>query len=208
MANSGPPPARLCALSDLGERGVGEKVRVLGCITNYNTTTAILTLHPPHSPSSSSTTSTTSTSPPSSTSTLTTPHNHAAQIDLHLLLSSTPPPVTAIGEWVNVIGYITSQSLPPPTDGAPAPSAPAPSAPAPGRRGGVEKGRGAGKGEKGEGRGGRGRGRRQEGEGIKPEHHTSIQALLLWSAGGVNVQEYEEVVRDLKAEREKTETQI
>ncbi|OBT97207.1 hypothetical protein VE01_04640 [Pseudogymnoascus verrucosus] len=177
MANSGPPPARLCALSDLWERGVGEKVRVLGCITNYNTTTAILTLHPPHSPS-----------PHSSTSTATTPHNHTAQIDLSLLLSSTPPPVTAIGEWVNVIGYITSQQS--------APSAPPTSAAPP-----------TGRGERGSRRRG-GKEGGSDGEETKGEHHTSIQALLLWSAGGLNVQEYEEVVRDLKAEREKTETQI
>ena len=30
MANLGPPPSRLCALSDLGECEVGEKIRVLG----------------------------------------------------------------------------------------------------------------------------------------------------------------------------------
>ncbi|OBT48491.1 hypothetical protein VE00_01294 [Pseudogymnoascus sp. WSF 3629] len=171
MASSGPPPARLCALSDLGERGVGEKVRVLGCITHYNTTTALLTLHPPHSPSTTS--STTSSTKPN--------HQHAALIDLTLLLSSTPPPPTSIGEWVNVIGYITSQS--PPS------AAPPPVAPAPGR------------GERGTRRRG-GKGGRGEGEGAKGEHHTSIQALILWPAGALNIQEYEEVVQDLKAETE------
>lgn len=30
MAHAGPPPSRLCALSDLGEMEVGEKTRVLG----------------------------------------------------------------------------------------------------------------------------------------------------------------------------------
>ncbi|KFY48221.1 hypothetical protein V496_10308, partial [Pseudogymnoascus sp. VKM F-4515 (FW-2607)] len=92
MANSGPPPSRLCALSELGERRVGEKVRVLGCITNYSTTTALLTLHHDFPKG----------------------NNHTALIDLTLLLSSSPPPPTSIGEWVNVIGYITLQSRPPP----------------------------------------------------------------------------------------------
>ncbi|OBT57002.1 hypothetical protein VE04_03113 [Pseudogymnoascus sp. 24MN13] len=43
---------------------------------------------------------------------------------------------------------------------------------------------------------------RLEGGG-RGEHATHIQALLLWSAGGLNVQEYEEVIADLKAERER-----
>ncbi|ELR09670.1 hypothetical protein VC83_06218 [Pseudogymnoascus destructans] len=163
MANSGPPPARLCALSDLKERGVGEKVRVLGCITHYNTTTALLTLHPPHPPSPSSPTAAI--------------HHHAALIDLTLLLSSSSPPQTSIGEWVNVIGYITSQS--PPSAAVPPPP--------------------AGRGERGSRRGGR-RGKREEGEGSKGEHRTSIQALLLWPAGSLNIQDYEQVVADLKAE--------
>ncbi|OBT80954.1 hypothetical protein VF21_00210 [Pseudogymnoascus sp. 05NY08] len=164
MANSGPPPARLCALSDLGERGVGEKVRVLGCITHYNTTTALLTLHH-DSPKG---------------------NHHAALVDLTLLLSSTPPPPTQIGEWVNVIGYITSQSAP---SAAPS-AAPPPPPPPPARRGERSSQRRGGKGERG------------EGEGTKGEHRTSIQALLLWPAGALNIQEYEEVVRDLKTESE------
>ncbi|KFX92135.1 hypothetical protein O988_07410 [Pseudogymnoascus sp. VKM F-3808] len=165
MAQSGPPPSRLCALSELGERSVGEKVRFLGCITNYNTATAVLTLNSHPSPSPSYPTSSTSTS----TSTSSTSH-HTALIDLTLLLSSTPLPPTNIGEWVNVIGYITSQH-----------SGPSPRPPGEGRNGGK-------------------RGGGEHSHTTSTSTSTSIQALLLWSAGSVDVQEYEQVLSSLKAE--------
>ncbi|KFX91167.1 hypothetical protein V490_06043 [Pseudogymnoascus sp. VKM F-3557] len=176
MAQSGPPPSKLCALSELGTRAVGEKVRFLGCITNYNTTTAILTLHshpshPSPSPSTSASTSTTTTRTPPSTS------HHAALIDLTLLLSSTPLPPTNIGEWVNVIGYITAQQ-----------SAPSPRPPSESKKG--DNGR----------RGGAGKGEHSQSHTTSTSTSTSIQALLLWSAGSVNVQEYEQVLSSLKAE--------
>ncbi|KFY43131.1 hypothetical protein V494_02090 [Pseudogymnoascus sp. VKM F-4513 (FW-928)] len=180
MANTGPPPAKLCALNDLWEREVGEKVRILGCITNYNTKTAILTLHPPHSPSNPS-----SSSNPSPSTTPTA----AAHIDLTLLLSTSPPPLTTIGEWVNVIGYITSQTPPSPSSAAPPPP-PLPTS------------RPLARGSEARAVRGRGGGRREAGTGRKEEseHVTSIQALLLWSAGSLDIQAYDSVLRDLKAE--------
>ncbi|KAK1584830.1 CST complex subunit Ten1 [Colletotrichum navitas] len=87
----GPLPSQLCLLSDLPLRSPGDKVRFMGCVTSYSTHSAVLTLE--HSfPKGSHVT---------------------ALVDVQLLLGTIKPNQTQIGEWVNVVGYVTP--LPPGT---------------------------------------------------------------------------------------------
>ncbi|KAH9223637.1 CST complex subunit Ten1 [Leptodontidium sp. 2 PMI_412] len=83
--HNGPIPTNLCLLSDLGRFSPRSKVRFLGCVTNYSTKTAILTLehnHPPGNPLK-------------------------ANVDVNLLITTLKSNETQIGEWINVMGYIT-----------------------------------------------------------------------------------------------------
>ncbi|KAI9813311.1 MAG: hypothetical protein M1827_004253 [Pycnora praestabilis] len=143
--NNGPVPTRLVFLSDLQGIAVGEKVRFLGCVTSYTILTATLTLHHAYPPSPT-------LSPPKRPS--------AAYVNLHLLLSTLKTTDTAVGEWVNIIGYIT------------APRAPSPQ-----------------------------KARLPLHKTIRNQHETDreieqhptvhIQALMLWSAGAINLGDYE-----------------
>ncbi|KAH7356604.1 CST complex subunit Ten1 [Rhexocercosporidium sp. MPI-PUGE-AT-0058] len=83
--HNGPIPTKLCLLSDLGRFSLGSKVRFLGCVTNYSTKTAILTLE--HN------------LPPGNLL--------KALVDVNLLITTLNSNETQIGEWVNVMGYIT-----------------------------------------------------------------------------------------------------
>ncbi|OLN93051.1 hypothetical protein CCHL11_07476 [Colletotrichum chlorophyti] len=81
----GPLPSQLCLLSDLPSKSPGEKVRFLGCVTSYSTHSAVLTLE--HSfPKESSV---------------------IASVDIQLLVGTIKSEQTRVGEWVNVIGYLT-----------------------------------------------------------------------------------------------------
>ncbi|KAK3946028.1 CST complex subunit Ten1 [Diplogelasinospora grovesii] len=91
---SGPLPSQLCLLSALPSRNIGEKVRFLGCVTAYSTASGVLTLEHKHPQDNQSV--------------------HAL-VDVRLLLESLKSEQTRIGEWVNVIGYITA--IQPSTDG-------------------------------------------------------------------------------------------
>ncbi|KAL2073635.1 hypothetical protein VTL71DRAFT_10961 [Oculimacula yallundae] len=84
--HNGPIPTKLCLLSDLGKFPTGAKVRFLGCVTNYSTNTAILNLEHNHPPGNLS----------------------KAQVDVNLLVTTLKSNETQIGEWVNVMGYVTS----------------------------------------------------------------------------------------------------
>ncbi|KAK4449185.1 CST complex subunit Ten1 [Podospora aff. communis PSN243] len=133
MAN-GPPPSTLCLLSELPSREVREKVRFLGCVTSYSTASATLRLehqYPADRPSV------------------------CALVNVDLVLERLGQQQTRIGEWVNVIGYITS--IHPSTD----------------RR--------------------------------KPQGHgdpmVRVQALIIWSAGSLDVQRYETSVDDLRPKK-------
>ncbi|PBP16568.1 hypothetical protein BUE80_DR012674 [Diplocarpon rosae] len=85
---NGPIPTRLALLSDLQKFSPGSKVRFLGCVTKYSTKTGQLTLE----------------------------HNYPsgnslkARVDVNLLISTMKSNETQIGEWVNVMGYITPDS--------------------------------------------------------------------------------------------------
>nr|CAE76110.1 hypothetical protein [Neurospora crassa] len=86
--SNGPLPSQLCLLPDLALKKEGDKVRFLGCVTSYSTVAGVLTLQ----------------------------HHHQAQdsrcvvalVDVTLALRTLKSDQVRIGEWVNVIGYITA----------------------------------------------------------------------------------------------------
>ncbi|KAI2779691.1 CST complex subunit Ten1 [Daldinia loculata] len=82
----GPLPSIRCLLSHLSKRHVGDKVRFLGCVTGYSTHSATLTLQHEY---------------PKGTKT-------RVGADVTLLLQNLNSEQTDIGQWVHVIGYITS----------------------------------------------------------------------------------------------------
>ncbi|KAK0668858.1 CST complex subunit Ten1 [Cercophora samala] len=83
----GPLPSQLCLLSSLSQKDVGDKVRFLGCVTSYSTESGVLTLQYKGSEDRQLT---------------------FASVDVNLVLQSLKAEQTRIGEWVNVIGYVTS----------------------------------------------------------------------------------------------------
>ncbi|KAK1468744.1 hypothetical protein CPAR01_15382 [Colletotrichum paranaense] len=118
----GPLPSQLCLLSDLPARPHGDKVRFLGCVTAYSTQSAVLTLEHRFPKGS----------------------DISVLVDIQLLLSTMTSNQTRIGEWVNVVGYLT-----------PAPP-----------------------------------GTRAKGTTREPRI-AAVQAIMLWSAGPLNLQRYE-----------------
>ncbi|UNI20608.1 hypothetical protein JDV02_006679 [Purpureocillium takamizusanense] len=83
----GPVPSQLCLLSTLPDRSAGDKVRFLGCVTAYSTASASLTLGHLY---------------PEST-------NVTACVDVRLVLGALQSEMTRVGEWLNVIGYVTAR---------------------------------------------------------------------------------------------------
>ncbi|KAI1389628.1 CST complex subunit Ten1 [Hypoxylon trugodes] len=84
--SNGPLPSVRCLLSNLPSMHVGDKVRFLGCVTEYSTHSAILTLQHEF---------------PRGNKTI-------VNADVTLLLQNLNSEQTDIGQWVHVIGYITS----------------------------------------------------------------------------------------------------
>ncbi|KAK0735612.1 CST complex subunit Ten1 [Apiosordaria backusii] len=125
----GPLPSQLCLLSSLSQKDVGDKVRFLGCVTSYSIASGILTLQYRGSEDG---------------------QLSFAAVDVNLVLQSLGAEQTRVGEWVNVIGYVTS------TDS------------------------------------------RKLGD-INPV--VEVQAMLLWSAGPLNLQKYEASVKALDREK-------
>ncbi|KAL8729182.1 MAG: hypothetical protein Q9166_004921 [cf. Caloplaca sp. 2 TL-2023] len=82
----GPPPTRLVLLSDLPSCTAGEKVRFLGCVSDYTPLTGTLNLQHAYPPSLAS-------------------HTRAA-VDVNLLLETLNSTDIEVGEWVNVMGYV------------------------------------------------------------------------------------------------------
>ncbi|KAK4679243.1 hypothetical protein QC764_202430 [Podospora pseudoanserina] len=83
----GPLPSQLCLLSSLSQKDIGDKVRFLGCVTSYSTESGVLTLQYRGSEDRQLT---------------------FASVDVNLVLQSLKAEQTRLGEWVNVIGYVTS----------------------------------------------------------------------------------------------------
>lgn len=80
----GPVASQLCLLSQLKQRSVGDKVRFLGCVISYDTSTACLNLGHMYPPGTDET----------------------VLVDIELVLETIQPGVTQVGHWVNVVGYI------------------------------------------------------------------------------------------------------
>ncbi|MCJ1338938.1 hypothetical protein MMC09_004227 [Bachmanniomyces sp. S44760] len=93
--SAAPLPTRLVLLNDLPKLDTGTKVRLLGCVTNYNSATGILSLTHPRPVSNLE------TADPSS--------NIVVSVDINLLLDAVKTTDTQIGEWVNVIGYLETK---------------------------------------------------------------------------------------------------
>ncbi|KAI2625023.1 CST complex subunit Ten1 [Hypoxylon sp. NC1633] len=85
--SGGPLPSVRCLLSNLHTKHVGDKVRFLGCVTAYSTRSATLTLQHEYPKDNKA----------------------AVGVDVTLLLENLKSEQTEIGQWVHVIGYITSQ---------------------------------------------------------------------------------------------------
>ncbi|KAF4125759.1 hypothetical protein GMORB2_1004 [Geosmithia morbida] len=85
--SGGPLPSQLCLLSSLPYRTDGEKVRFLGCVLSYSTSSARLILGHDH---------------PRDT-------NVTAVVDVRLILESLGYEDTRVGEWVNVVGYVKAK---------------------------------------------------------------------------------------------------
>ncbi|KAI1203386.1 CST complex subunit Ten1 [Nemania serpens] len=84
--SNGPLPSERCLLSMLCKKQIGEKIRFLGCITEYSTHTAQITIKHDY------------------------PRGNGdveALVDVNLLLSTLNSEQTDIGQWVHVIGYLT-----------------------------------------------------------------------------------------------------
>ncbi|OTB00670.1 hypothetical protein M426DRAFT_233707 [Hypoxylon sp. CI-4A] len=84
--SNGPLPSVRCLLSALPAKHVGDKVRFLGCVTKYSTLSATLTLQHEYPKG----------------------NNVKAGVDAKLLLENLKAEQTDIGQWIHVIGYITS----------------------------------------------------------------------------------------------------
>ncbi|KAF3008159.1 hypothetical protein E8E14_003905 [Neopestalotiopsis sp. 37M] len=84
--SKGPLPSKRCLLADLPTHEVGDKVRFLGCVDSYAIQTGVLSL---------------SHKFPSSRSV-------KASVDVKLLLENLRSGQTDVGQWVHVLGYITS----------------------------------------------------------------------------------------------------
>ncbi|EHK99682.1 hypothetical protein GLAREA_00498 [Glarea lozoyensis ATCC 20868] len=84
--HNGPLPTNLMLLSDLPHLAVGDKVRFLGCIQDYSSTSATCILEHKYPKDSSV----------------------QVHVDVKLLLRTMSAGHSRVGEWVNVIGYITA----------------------------------------------------------------------------------------------------
>ncbi|KAL6906998.1 CST complex subunit Ten1 [Trichoderma evansii] len=83
----GPVASQLCLLSQLKERSVGDKVRFLGCVISYDTSTACLNLGHMYPPGT----------------------NETVLVDIELVLETIQPGLTQVGNWVNVVGYVVGE---------------------------------------------------------------------------------------------------
>ncbi|KAM5352418.1 hypothetical protein ACJ41O_005141 [Fusarium nematophilum] len=85
----GPVPSQLHLLSDLPSLHIGDKVRFLGCVTSYSTSSGCLLLGHPYPKDADVT----------------------VLVDVSLLLETITSEQTRVGEYLNVIGYITAKKV-------------------------------------------------------------------------------------------------
>ncbi|KAL8847295.1 MAG: hypothetical protein Q9221_007671 [Calogaya cf. arnoldii] len=142
--SNGPLPTHLILLSNLPSCSHGEKVRFLGCVSQYDSTIGTLCLEHAYPASYA---------------------NVMAAVDVNLLLETLKCTDTRVGEWVNVMGYVQGAEE---------------------YKAGKNQEDKAGNKDKGFRRGG---GKEaSEGKVVK------LQAVMLWSAEGVKVWEYEKAL--------------
>ncbi|KAH6609628.1 hypothetical protein Trco_002974 [Trichoderma cornu-damae] len=84
----GPVPSQLWLLSQLKDCSVGDKVRFLGCVLSYDTSTACLSLGHMYPPGT----------------------NETVFVNIQLILETLQPGLTQVGQWVNVVGYIMERT--------------------------------------------------------------------------------------------------
>ncbi|KAI9684436.1 MAG: hypothetical protein M1829_002246 [Trizodia sp. TS-e1964] len=90
--NLGPIPSRLVFLSDLPRAASGDKVRFLGCVTHYSVAAGALSMqHSYPAPAAGSRS-----------------RCVTAVVDVRLLLDSLKSSDAQVGEWLNVIGYVSA----------------------------------------------------------------------------------------------------
>ncbi|KAI2640077.1 CST complex subunit Ten1 [Xylaria nigripes] len=85
--SNGPLPSERCLLSQLCNKNVGDKVRFLGCVTGYSTRSAEITLKHGYPKGNG---------------------DVEAIVDVRLLLQTVKSEQTDVGQWIHVIGYLTS----------------------------------------------------------------------------------------------------
>ncbi|KAI1821510.1 CST complex subunit Ten1 [Xylaria intraflava] len=85
--SNGPLPSDRCLLSTLCNKKIGDKVRFLGCVTGYSTRSAQVILKHGYPKENG---------------------DVEAIVDVKLLLRTLKSEQTDIGQWVHVIGYLTS----------------------------------------------------------------------------------------------------
>ncbi|KIH87913.1 hypothetical protein SPBR_05368 [Sporothrix brasiliensis 5110] len=94
--------SEICFLSSLPAKITGQKVRFLGCVTDYDPITGVLTLQHPYQPPTPSTGS--GTHVPA--------HAVRARVNVDLVLKGLTAEQTTVGAWVNVMGYVTGHTAP------------------------------------------------------------------------------------------------
>lgn len=115
--SNGPLPSKLTLLSALPSFEFGDKVRFLGWCVGPS----LLNIHDTVLPGFFSNTPLSVTSYSTASAELTLHHNFPktsevkAVTDVRLLLAKLNAEQTAIGQWVNIIGYISASPLGPPT---------------------------------------------------------------------------------------------
>ncbi|CAK7272993.1 hypothetical protein SEPCBS119000_005418 [Sporothrix epigloea] len=83
------PASEICFLSDLVKKKPGQKVRFLGCVTEYDLASGILTMQHQYQNRH-------------------TPHRTdvRARVHIDLVLERLTAEQTSVGAWINVLGYV------------------------------------------------------------------------------------------------------
>ena len=107
--SSVPIPARLIHLSDLGRCSKGSKVRFLGCVAAYDIDSGYVYLQPPVSkPRSNQKDPIPLDELETEIETETDPQLVVAELETSLIRGDLKESDTAIGTWLNVVGYVQS----------------------------------------------------------------------------------------------------
>ncbi|KAL1910285.1 hypothetical protein Sste5344_003901 [Sporothrix stenoceras] len=100
------PASETCFLSSLPGKSVGQKVRFLGCVTDYDPIAGVLTLQHQYQPAAASTSTSASTTPSGAIAPSLAGSVHA-RVNVDLVLERLTAEQMTVGAWVNVMGYVT-----------------------------------------------------------------------------------------------------